>query len=195
MRVADDADPVKFYDVKSQQGYTEGSMYKREPRVWLFEGSVDGRNWETLDAKEDPTVSGSGARWYSSGKTTFNAAAPGFEIATEAPVRTVRIGSVSVQGGTLVADVPVTVSNLVLNATSGGTIDGFDFASTGTLTVNGMDGEGDVLLPATFDNVTGLENLRNWTLKFTDPSIGKRRVRISGGRVSIIRVGITISFR
>ena len=195
MRVADDADPVKFYDVKSQQGYTEGSMYKREPRVWLLEGSVDGRNWETLDAKEDPTVSGSGARWYSSGVKTFNAAAPGFEIATEAPARTVRIGSVSVQGGTLVADVPVTVSNLVLNATSGGTIDGFNFASTGTLTVDGMNGDGDVLLPATFDNVTGLANLRGWTLNFADPSIGKRRVRVAGGRVAIMRVGITVSFR
>ena len=195
MRVADDADTVKYYDVKSQQGYKSDGMYEREPQVWTFEGSVDGRNWEVLDEEADLTVAGTGARWYSSGVKTFNAAAPGFEIATEAPARTVRIGSVSVQGGTLVADVPVTVSNLVLNATSGGTIDGFNFASTGTLTVDGMNGDGDVLLPATFDNVTGLENLRGWTLNFTDPSIGKRRIRVSGGRVAIMRVGITVSFR
>jgi len=197
MRVADDADPVKFYDVKSYMGIDKETqaMNGREPRVWVLEGSPDGRNWEVLDEKEDLTVPAVGKFWYSSGSSTFDAAVPGFEIATEAPARTVRIGSVSVQGGTLVADVPVTVSNLVLNATSGGTIDGFNFASTGTLTVDGMNGDGDVLLPATFDNVTGLANLRGWTLNFADPSIGKRRIRVSGGRVAIMRVGITVSFR
>ena len=195
MRVADDADPVKFYDVKSQQGYSSGSMYKREPRVWLLEGSVDGRNWETLDAKEDPTVSGSAARWYSSGDKAFNASAPGFEIATEAPERTVRIGSVSVEGGTLVADVPMAVSNLVVDATSGGTLDGFAFAERGTLTVKNLpEGKGMTELPGTYLNCTGLDGVSRWTLSLDGKSTLKR-ISASGGVLRIYSPGTTVIFR
>ena len=56
MRVADNADPVKYYDVKSALGYENG-MRAKEPKEWLLEGSVDGRYWDFLDRKENPVIS------------------------------------------------------------------------------------------------------------------------------------------
>jgi hypothetical protein len=195
MRVADDADTVKYYDVKSQQGYKSDGMYEREPQVWMFEGSVDGRNWEVLDEEADQTVAGTGARWYSSGVKTFNASAPGFEIATEAPARTVRVGSVSVEGGTLVADVPVAVSNLVVDAMSGGTLDGFAFAESGTLTVKNLpEGNEMVALPGTYENCTGLDSVSRWTLSLGGEST-RKRISVSDGVIRIYSPGAVFLVR
>lgn len=194
MRVADNANTVKYYDVKSWGGATDGVMYKREPRVWTFEGSVDGRNWDLLDEREDITI-GKGAIWYSTGKTTFNAASPGFEVATEAPENVVNLGAVSVLGGTLVADAPLSVSNLVVDATSGGTLDGFAFAENGTLTVKNLpDGNEMVALPGTYANCTGLDGVSRWTLSL-DGEPTKKRISVSGGVIRIVPPGTAIVFR
>ena len=194
MRVADDANTVKYYDVKSWGGATDGVMYKREPRVWTFEGSVDGRNWDLLDERADITI-GKGAIWYSTGKTTFNAASPGFEVATEAPENVVNLGAVSVLGGTLVADAPLSVSNLVVDATSGGTLDGFAFAENGTLVVKNLpDGNEMVALPGTYANCTGLDGVSRWKLSL-DGEPTKKRISVSGGVIRIFCPGTALVIR
>lgn len=195
MRVADNADTVKFYDVKSYSGNQNSVMYMREPRVWIFEGSVDGRNWDFLDGQEDLTVPGADKYWYSTGSKTFNASSPGFEVATEAPECTVNLGFVSVQGGTLVADVPVTVSNLVVDVECGGTLDGFAFAPNGTLTVQNLpDGNVVTELPGTYVNCTGLDGVSQWTLRDGD-ALSRKRISVSGGVIRIVPPGTAIVFR
>ncbi|MBR4616377.1 MAG: hypothetical protein IKO55_12280, partial [Kiritimatiellae bacterium] len=136
-----------------------------------------------------------GAIWYSTGSTTFNAASPGFEVATEAPENVVNLGPVSVQGGTLVADAPISVSNLVVDATSGGTLDGFAFAENGTLTVKNLpDGNEMVASPGTYANCTGLDGVSRWTLSL-DGEPTKKRISVSGGVIRIFSPGTAIVIR
>ncbi len=137
-----------------------------------------------------------GKYWYHSDSADFDASNPGFEIAEEAPARTVRIGSVSLQGGTLVTDAPVVVSNLVVDAVSGGTLNGFAFAGSGTLTVKNFtdDGNDNVALPVGFVNCTGLNGVSRWTLSLEGTS-KKKRIRTSGGVIRICPPGFVVDFR
>ena len=162
IRLADDAAPVKYYDVKSHQGFKDGAMYNRDPRNWTLEGSVDGRNWDLLDAQKDRALTQKGCVWYSCDATKHDDTHRGFEIASAPAARTVAIGSVSVAAGaTLVADAPVTVSKIVADVSGTSTIDGFAFAADGELVVDDLESPG-MTLPTTFAHATGLANLANW---------------------------------
>ena len=195
MRVADNADPIRYYGVKSCLGYDNG-MRAKEPKEWLLEGSVDGRYWDFLDRKENPVVSKKGKYWYHSDSADFDASNPGFEIAEEAPAKTVRIGSVSLQGGTLATDAPVEVSDLVIDATSGGTMDGFAFADSGTLAVNGfMSGNDATVLPVTFSNCTGLGNVARWSFTLNGAATTNRRVMVSRNKIRIVKLGCVLVYR
>ena len=195
MRVADNADPVKYYDVKSALGYENG-MRAKEPKEWLLEGSVDGRYWDFLDRKENPVVSKKGKYWYHSDSADFDASNPGFEIATEASAKAVHVGSVSLQGGTLVADAPVVVSNLVVDAVSGGVLNGFDFARIGTLGVRNLPQVDNAFeLPVSFANCTGLENINRWTLSVGGSPCDRLVIRSANGKITMVRRGFVLVFK
>ena len=129
-------------------------------------------------------------------KVNFDASNPGFEIAEEAPAKTVRIGSVSLQGGTLATDAPVEVSDLVIDATSGGTMDGFAFADSGTLAVNGfMSGNDATVLPVTFSNCTGLGNVARWSFTLNGVAMTNKRVMVSRNKIRIVPLGFVLVYR
>ena len=86
------------------------------------------------------------------------------------------------------------ISELKLDANGGGTIDGFAFAASGTLDVVNYTRDTDVL-PATFTNVTGLENLENWTLRIDGTPKPRYAISVSGGKVRIFRPGMAFVFR
>ena len=198
MCVADNAGPIKYYGVKSSQGSSDKGLTnrEREPRVWMLEGSVDGRYWDFLDAQENLTVPDKGQYWYHTGSKDFDASNPGFVIADEAPARTVRIGSVLLEGGTLVADAPVVVSNLVVDAVSGGILNGFDFARSGTLGVRNLPRVDNALeLPVSFANCTGLENINQWTLSVGGSPCKRFVIRSANGKITIVRRGFVLVYK
>ena len=196
MRLANGINPVKYYDVKSQQGFKSGAMYGREPKVWMLEGSVDGRNWVFIDERSGLTVSQGGACWYSCDQADHDETHRGFDISSVVPSSSVSIASLRVSGGgVVVADAPLAVSNLVVDATSGGTLDGFAFAERGTLTVKNLPaGKGMTELPGTYLNCTGLDGVSRWTLSL-DGEPTRKRISASGGVLRIYSPGTTVIFR
>ena len=170
MRLANGSETVRYYDVKSHQGFVDGQMNTRELKQWMLEGSVDGRDWRILDEQSFTSnpVSGnsSSKRWYSCDQTGHDASHKGYLVGNP-PVRNIAVGSVSVaSGATLEADMPVEIGKIAIDAAGGGTLKNFTLASD-----NGMIEYGGTLtpgasmfVPMTFTDVSGLENIRNWVV-------------------------------
>jgi len=202
MRLPAGSAQVRYYDIKSNQGLVKDDatggleMFFRDPKCWNLEGSVDGRNWVQLDRRSGLEFTDSGNDgWYSLIDQSPGAVPHGFGISGSKPEPRVSIASVGVSGGgRAVIDEPVTVSTLRVDAVSGGTIDGFAFAKEGTLDVRGYNG-GETELPVTFENVTGLGNLSGWTLMSAGEPVRRRMIRVSGGKVSVVKYGLTVSIR
>lgn len=196
MRLQDDAKPVCYYDVKSQQGYKEGKMYEREPRQWMLEGSIDGCNWDWLDERKDITLRNGSAIWYSSDNATFNPQKPGFAITPCPTNRTVEVASVKVTGRAklLVEGDPLPVSTLVADFADGGTVSNVAFAATGTLEIPGL-GKWSGELPLKFEGVSGLSNVGEWTLTSGGVPVQKSHISVSGNKISILRDGLILLFR
>ena len=190
MRVADDAKPVTFYDIMSQQG----GNYVREPKDWMLEASYDGRNWDVVDEKTGLGVSSSGKRWYSSGNTDFDAAHPGYPIASAPAGVTTEIGPVTIAGGTLKAAAQVEVSSLTVDAAAGGAASGLSFASGGVLDiVNAPAGANEFNVPVALSNYEG--SLSRWTLRINGVETTSKTVTITGDGIKVGGLATTIIMR
>ena len=199
MRLADDAAGVMYYDVKSHQGYTSTGMYKREPKSWMLEGSLDGRAWVVLDEKTFTSnpISGDGnsKRWYSCNQTSHDAEHLGYPIGGPS-ARNVTIGSVHVApGATLVADDVVTVSNVVVSTSGGGTLRNFALAQDGSIDFVDTPNPEGVFVPMAFENVSGLENLGGWTVSVNGVASRRWRVGGSAGGIRLTPLGMILVFR
>jgi hypothetical protein len=209
MRLTNGTPAIVSYDISRGSGSdAEG---KGHPVYFGLEGSCDGFAWDELHAAtpEDDHSADSGSaayKWMSDGSAFANKNTLRPNLGYRLP-RTHRelksrplanVGKISVSGGaTLVANVPIAISNLVLDATSPCTIDGFSFPDdpSATLTIKNMPlTQSCVTLPCTFVNVTGLDNINNWTHAF-DVTMPKRCVRVVDGRIVVAPKGISISFR
>jgi hypothetical protein len=88
------------------------------------------------------------------------------------------------------------LSALSLDAAGGGEINGFSFASTGTLDVSLGGRKGAVMLPTIFGGATtNLANLENWTLRVDGAECRSKCIVVQGGRVSIVPRGTQIHIR
>ena len=197
MRIADNAAPVEFYDVQSQQGLKDGKMYYREPETWILEASCDGRNWDVVhEVFESRTLPGNGKYWYSSGSTTFDAAHPGYPIASAPSGITTEIGPVTIAGGTLDVASPVEISSLTVDASSSdGALKGVTFASDGVINVvstNFPSGSRDLELPLTLSDCGNLDNISRWTLNLDGVPNTRLDVRIVNGKVGLFRRGFMV---
>jgi hypothetical protein len=92
------------------------------------------------------------------------------------------------------------VSNLVVDVSGSGTLEGFDFASNGVLTINGLSPsapmEQVLVIPADFSGVPGYASLNGWQVEI--PGRPSTRYKIAGVTASGIRLskpGTTILFR
>ena len=107
--------------------------------------------------------------------------------------------SVSVASGATLerqGDEPVTIRGLSVAVSGFGTVDGFDFAASGTLAATGtVSGASSFTIPGSFANCTGLDNIaEGWTLSVN----GSQRyavARVSESGISVSKKGMFITIR
>lgn len=208
MKLPADAQPVQYYSIKASQGYDatksgvnwrDNHMCNFEARGWRVEASTDGRQWDLLDENyyDDATVAPihGAQRWYHSDSSTFNASNPGWPISASPAARSVSLGALSVAADAeLVADAPMEVSHLVIDATSGGSVSNVTFSASGALdVVNATKTTGE--LPLRFAEGTDLSPVMGWTLTINGAPQKSRVIGVSNGRLKLVPRGIVISFR
>lgn len=209
LRLAADARSARSYDIQASQGYNPDKqpgdawnanhMCNFEVRGWRVEASVDGRSWALLDEQylDGPPLSGTGRRWYAVDATDADRSErPGYLFGNALPPSpAVSLGVVSVAGGArLVADAPVEIAALRIDATSAGSLSNVMFAASGTLDITGLDGMSAVL-PLAFADGTDLAPLLNWTLKLDGEVSNKYQIGVSGGQVTLRRRGCLFIIR
>ena len=147
---------------------------------WTFDGSIDGRTWETLTnvdfTAEYMQVPSSG--WYSTkldttipGRTL--AEGEGFPLRGRRPPLAGEVSPLSnvsgvyvAPGATLKAYGTVVLPAVTLDSAGMGTLDGFSFAESGTLNAVGVSGGSQPIeLPFEFTNATGVDNIANWGVR------------------------------
>ena len=154
-------------------------------KSYIIEGSQDGANWTTLTnatygvwneetgAYDAPTTEA--GQWYST-QSAFAANRvlgenEGFRIPGRpnwtGPAALAEVSHVFVtSNAVLEAEGSVSIGDLEVDCASGGTIKGFALKPTGTLSlVNVPRSQSGFVLPMTFEDVAGLSNLENWTVK------------------------------
>ena len=92
------------------------------------------------------------------------------------------------------ADAPVEIAALRIDATSAGRLSNGTFATDGTLDITGLDGMSAVL-PLAFADGTDLAPLLNWTLKLDGEVSNKYLIGVSGGQVTLRRRGCLFIIR
>lgn len=154
-------------------------------KTYVIEGSQDGAEWTVLtNATFGVWNEGTGTydkpeiaaqQWYST-LTAFAAnrvlaANEGFRIpgrpSWNGPAALAEVSHVFVtSNAVLEAEGSVSIGDLEVDCASGGTLKGFALKPTGTLSlVNVPRSQSGFVLPMTFENVAGLSNLENWTVK------------------------------
>ena len=98
-----------------------------------------------------------------------------------------------VSNGVLTANAPFTVKRLTVDATTGGTIDGFAFAANGTLDIASWTESGE--LPGTYVNCEGLANVANWSVTFDGAARPNRTVVVENGKLKVLVRGTAIIMR
>ena len=215
------ADAVVRYDVGTRYGSEGRSTENVKANTltknwadsmgsWTLYGSVDGENWTELSSVTSNDLRGVTTRdctWLSDGSSYTNAAGweghlSGWTIPARPEGSSVPeytqfpsgIGKVSVaSGATLRTKEAFTLDSLDLDAENG-TIDGFAFASSGTLKVGVSTVKAPVRIPIAFRNVTGLENLKNWTAMAGQKTLCAVIVVDENG-ITLLPRGLSVSFR
>ena len=168
MHMPIDIGPIGAFDVRSNYGPTHG----RALADWTLLGSEDGIVWKELARYDyDAGTMPASGRWFSDNTDNKDVARPGkgyniIVAATNTPL--VRAASVSVaSNAVLKAFGHVAINSLSVDASGAGngTVKGFTFAETGTLYVTGLGAlAGNLEIPMTFENCTGLDNVSKWNL-------------------------------
>ena len=108
------------------------------------------------------------------------------------------VSSVSVRKGaklTLEAgSVPVTIKELKIDAMSGGTISGFEFAANGTVSVENVTDDTREL-PLTVSGSTTFENVADWSLTVNGKAKPGWSISAKGGKLTLLRPGIVLIVR
>ena len=202
-RLPENAKPIAYYDIRAGAGFQKGTNEVREAKSWILEGSVDGVNWKTLhDVNTNANYVKTYRVWYSNNKETHSAAnGYGYYIGDKTGVASRSFSApikVRVDGGsTLVSDGAVEVGGVVYDcAAGGGTLDGFAFVPNGRFdVVNLPAGAAEATLPMTFTNVTGLANVKSWSVQVGGARLPSKRVVATDAGFRIYPVGFLISFR
>ena len=190
---------AKTFDV-AQRGDDDSYRYK----TFSMEGSLDGIHWDVLT---NVTTSATKSRWTFANSTVSAANAEthtGGGLIAGGPEGTANalegVSAVSVApGARLVAQGAATIPGLVVDAAGAGTIDGFAFAAKDdgndcTLDVKNLPRSGGVL-PGTYENCTGLENVAGWSLKVGGKETSKMHIVVEGGKIRIVPVGMIMTIR
>ena len=197
VRLPADAAPIVKYDIAAGNAGSDSWPYMREARSWSLDASVDGVHWDENIHEQDrnsssktPTPRG---QWYSSKSTTST----GFSIPsnTTSVVKMDSVAYVGASGGGVVrAESTISTSCLKVDALSAGTIENFAFTENGTLDVANITTIGG-LLPGTYVNCTGLENVARWSLKIGGVENSKMHIVVEDGKIRIVPVGLIMTIR
>lgn len=205
MHLASGSKEIASYDICSGKLDEIG----RWPVKFTLEGSRDGQTWTLLDDKTDDktdfatTMAGKTSCWYSDGAAFASGAVrTGFPIngkdASFTPMDLGALRSVAVStGAKLAANGPgLEISALKFDAAGGsGIFKGFTLAEEGTVEVVNATDAYDQVLPVTFEDCEGTENLSGWTVKSVN---GRRRacdLEWRNGELHLLRRGMMLLVR
>ena len=182
------------------------SSGNRQYKTFGVEGSSDGIHWDSLT---NITVTSFGqTKWSATGgaytRGTSDTHKGGYPIAggpTNAVPALANVESVSVAAGARLVSLGGTapIKGLTVDANGAGTIENFSFAEKGAgndcaLDVTNITPAGGVL-PGTYVNCTGLENVARWSLKVGGTKTSKMHIVVEGGKIRIEPIGLIMTIR
>ena len=174
---------------------------------YFIDASVDGIRWNRVKTNDPCSVRGSNGYWMYQFPTDFQKFGTGthskcdpFDSTAPATLPSVMasVRSYSVTGGgklTLEAgSSAVIIASLKVDVASGGEIDGFSFAETGTIDIENCETGKSMDLPVAFLNAgDSLANLANWTVKFNGVIKPNSKLSVSaGGTVTVVPTGFIV---
>lgn len=203
LRLPEGADDVVKFDIMYQQRGTGGNIYAgRNPTAFSIEASVDGMFWEEVGGMDDIPITSLGANVWISQTSTYISTPELFALTSATQTYDgevlANVGAISVASGATLRfeGVEVPVSKLNLASAGNGTIENVAFASSGTLTVDGVERGNVTSLAVTFLNCSNVGNLANWTLCLEEGNASRYRIQVgTDGSITIVPVGFIISFR
>jgi len=206
MRLSDDAMPVAYYDYATR---TAGDSDVYRTRLYA---SVDGVNWDELET-EDQCREPQSQKWSFAGRTmidgTDDVHTNALGVVDGRAIQTVpqayRAGYLSdvdsyavSAGATLKMRTNAQIRGLTLDCsgTGAGTIDGATFAANGSINVTGLGKRTSTSsVQYTLVNVTGFDNVANWTLKENGVPTSRLSATVKDGKITITRAGMMIIVR
>ncbi|MDD4019830.1 MAG: hypothetical protein PHV28_18020, partial [Kiritimatiellae bacterium] len=223
VRLTNGAPAIASYDWANTYGWTSGNKggFHWTPCVWSLEGSVDGIHWEnvkpdggdfSITTNDCPAVaydahfihSGAG---YGSTISYLDPRSPvrhsgGYAIRgtslNDYPVLSNTRSVNVVNGATLEADGPLSLSNLTVDAgDSAGTIKGFSFAHDCTVNVTNAPPGLSVELPLVIADIPGgAVDTSGWQIKVDGVTQPAYAIRVDGnGQLSLCRPGTMLTVK
>lgn len=203
MRLTNGTPQIASYDWKCTYA-VDSSSANRNLSSYELLGSTDGCNWEPLDVQSyDESPVSASHEWVFQGGTSF--AEPhtsGHSIATRPAWVDTSMSNVAAvrvdEGATLDAEGegPFPINGLEIDASCGfGTVSGFTFAASGTVTVTNVPPHQSVSLSANLSGASGLDSVNaNWSV-MENGRPAKRIVRLSATSVDILVAGLRVILR
>ena len=192
------------YDIANGVGRTGGGKCEHAVSNYCINASLDGFNWDRVK-----TVSMAFDKFnWSYGDYVYGVTADRLDVHSKcdtiAPGPGVLpnvLGNVSFYeisgGGRLTLDVgsaPITIGELKVDASTGGSISGFEFAENGTLSVENV-GSDTSELPFAVTGGTTFGNIAGWSLNVNGKARPTWSVKARNGRLTLMRPGTILSFR
>ena len=217
LHLADSATTPVLWDM-CYESHTNDANYAMNVTALSIEASADGVSWQEVAATNNIVHLNTAAHcWLSNPPTTewassavnyperqshpnkFTLAATKQQGTYARPTpRSVYVHSGATLRNASATDISVT--NLVVDVSGSGTLEGFDFASNGVLTINGIAPDAQMeqmfVISADFSGVPEYANLHKWQVEI--PGRPSTRYKIAGVTASGIRLskpGTTILFR
>ena len=200
-RLPYDASKVCSYDWVNNSK-TNALGYAATPRIVSLSGSCDGQTWEVLNVHTNAGFTSYPVWAIGTGGVSDGAHTTGAPVDTSCPCKAAaavlpNVGAVSVApGARLVADGPVEIGNVRVDAAGAGTFDGFAFAADGTLEIENLPMNlQEVRIPAAFSNATGLASMDGWTLRVNGRETSSRIVKVDEDGFTVTRAGLILIVR
>jgi hypothetical protein len=203
LRLPEGADDVVKVDMMYQQTGKNNNQYAgRNPTAFSIEASVDGVFWEEVGGLTDIPITDIGASVWISGTTSYKDTPGLFTLASSVQAYDstplANVGPISVASGATLRfeGVDAPVSKLNLSTAGNGTIENAVFASSGMLTVDGVENGKTTRFAVTFKNCSNLENLAKWNLFLGGENTSRYHIQIgSDGFVNIVPRGLVVVVR
>ena len=188
-------DDWEIYQYNFRNGYS-GAIH---PTAWKVETSPDGINWMVSDCHSGVTPPSANGSFYNDGVhykvMSGSGGAVGFSPSAQVRVdRGAVLDCSRVTGGQVFSDITVDCAD----GSGFGKIVNAVFASTGVIRIENMpDGmkRGYCELPLVFVDVSGAENLKEWTVIINGAEVSKRKAALQSGYLALMPSGLNIIVR